>query len=124
MAKDISNIASDLNAKMQEVEKLKRRLPSFIAGAVEKMKDANFSAQGFIENGTAKRWKRRKRETPGTRGKRILHSTGTLQNSVKVKVKGNNVVAGIDLSQVPYAKAHNEGGRMVQYVRAHHRRHY
>lgn len=123
--RDVQKMAEDLRGKMVEVQKLNKKIPAYVAGAAERMKDANFSAQGFVENGTARpRWKNRKQETGRTRGKRILHGTGTLQNSVKVKALTDKVTVGVDLSTVPYAKVHNDGGRVIQYVRAHTRKHW
>lgn len=87
------------------------------------MKDANFSAQGFVANGKADRWPPRKEETPKSKGKRILHGTGTLQNSVKAQALANHVRVGVDLGKVPYAKIHNEGGAVIQYVKPHTRQH-
>ena len=122
--KDIKELAEDLRKQSAQVKILQRNIPKYIASAADKMKDANFSAQGFIENGTARRWKKRKRETQLSQGKRILHSTGILQESVKSQALSNRVTVGVDLSKVPYAKAHNEGGRIIQHVKPHHRTHY
>lgn len=115
----------NLSLQALQIRKMIREdAPKYFKGAMEKMKDANFSAQGFINNGSAERWKPRKKETHLTKGNRILHGTGILQQSVKVLIKGNDIVAGVDLDKVPYAKAHNEGGRIIQYVKPHHRKHY
>lgn len=122
---DIRKLAEDLRGKSDEVRRLQKRIPRYVAAAAEKMKDANFSAQGFVENGTARpRWKKRKRENHLTRRRRILYGTGNLQNNVKAKVLADRVSVGVDLSKVPYAKIHNEGGQFVQYVKAHIRKHY
>lgn len=116
--KDVQKFADDLRAKMVEVQKLTKKIPDYVAGAAEKMKDANFAAQGFVVGGSARPcWKKRKKESSRTQGKRILHNTGTLQNSVKIKALSDRVTVGVDLSKVPYAKAHNEGGKIIQHVR-------
>lgn len=123
--KDIRKMAEDLRSKSNDVRRLKRKIPAYIAGAAEKIKDASFSAQGFVVNGVARpRWKKRKKETRLTRGRRILHGSGYLQNNVKAKALSGRVSIGVDLSKVPYAKIHNEGGRVVQYVKPHTRRHW
>lgn len=122
---DIRNLASDLRKKLRKVEELKSKIPKYVAGAAEKMKDANFSAQGFVENGNARpRWKKRKRETRLTQGRRILHGNGTMQDSVKVNALSDRIKVGVGLGYVPYAKLHNEGGNIIQQVRAHTRKHY
>lgn len=120
--RDAQKLADDLRRKATEIQKLKKKVPGFVAGAAEKMKDANFSAEGFVVGGSARpRWAKRRRETRRTAGKRILSGTGYMQSNVKVKASPGAVRAGVDLSKVPYAKLHNEGGRVIQFVRAHHR---
>ncbi len=122
---DIRKLVEDFKGRAEEVRRLQKRIPRYVAAAAEKMKDANFSAQGFVENGTTRpRWKKRKRENHLTRGRRILYGNGNLQNNVKAKALADRVSVGVDLSKVPYAKIHNEGGRLVQYVKAHTRKHY
>lgn len=116
--RDIQKFAADMRARAAKFNGFSRKIPVYIAGAAEKMKDANFSAEGFIENGTARpRWKKRKVETTRSKGKWVLFDTGTLQNSVKSKALADRVSVGVDLGKVPYAKAHNEGGRITQHVR-------
>ncbi|MCB6971838.1 MULTISPECIES: phage virion morphogenesis protein [Butyricimonas] len=116
--RDIQKFARDMKVRAVKFNGLSRKVTVYIAGAAEKMKDANFSAEGFISNGvTRSRWKKRHRETSRSRGKRVLFDTGTLQNSVKAKTLAERVSVGVDLTKVPYAKAHNEGGRIIQYVR-------
>ncbi|MGL5683601.1 MAG: phage virion morphogenesis protein [Marinifilaceae bacterium] len=122
--KDFNDISADIKSKMRAVKRIQRQVPIFVAGAAEAMKDANFSAQGFVTNGRASRWQKRRKETQRTEGKRILHSTGTLQNSVQVEAIKNRIHVGVDLNTVPYAQVHNEGGRITQNVRPHHRKHY
>ena len=121
---DIRKLAEDLRSKSDEVRRLQKRIPRYVAAAAEKMKDANFSAQGFVENGSTRpRWKKRKHENPLTRGRRSLYGTGNLQNNVRAKALADRVSVGVDLTKVPYARMHNEGGQFVQYVKAHTRRH-
>ncbi len=109
---------------MQAIKRLIARTPHMVAGAAEKMKDANFSAQGFVNKGKANKWKGRDKETRTSGGKRVLHSTGLLQQSVKTNVRGRVTSIGVDLGKVPYAKAHNEGGNIIQHVKPHHRKDY
>lgn len=122
--KDFQKIAADIKSKMRKVRSIQRQVPDIVASAAEAMKDANFSAQGFVTNGRANRWPKRRKETQRSSGKRILHSTGTLQNSVKTEAIKNRIHVGVDLNTVPYAQVHNEGGRITQNVRPHHRTHY
>lgn len=121
---DIKKLKKDLEQKLKKVRKLQKQIPTYVAGAAEKMKDANFSAEGFVESGVANpKWAKRKKETRKTEGKRILHNTGYMQQNVKAKALSDRVKVGIDTTKVPYAKAHNEGGTLSQYVRAHTRIH-
>lgn len=120
---DYKNLSSDMKRRLREVQRvIERDAPAYFAVAWERMKDANFAAQGFVVRGSASpRWAPRKKETPRTAGKRILFGTGTLQNSVHFTPGKGQVRAWVDLGQVPYAKVHNEGGKVLQNVRPHHR---
>ncbi|MDX9703916.1 MAG: phage virion morphogenesis protein [Candidatus Auribacterota bacterium] len=110
MARDLKFLAEDVKKHSADVGKAISEMPRVIAGAAIKMKDANFSAQGFVENGRAvSPWPKRKSETTRSDGKRILHSTGNMQDSVRKRISGNRISIGIDLGKVPYAHAHNEG---------------
>lgn len=108
MQQDYRKLTLDMQRRAAEVARvIQRDVPAYIAVAWERMKDANFSAQGFVRGGSAApRWDKRKKETPRTSGKRILLTPGAGQ-----------VRAWVDLGKVPYARIHNEGGRVSQYVR-------
>lgn len=123
---DMMNFSADVKKHAAELKRMiDSDVPKFFAGAVERMKDANFSAQGFVINGSASpAWAKRTVETSRSSGKRILHSTGTLQDSVKVLARPGEVRSGVDLGKVPYAQLHNEGGTVQQIVKAHSRKHY
>lgn len=98
------------------------KAPKIVAAAAEKMVHANFSAQGFVQNGSADpKWARRKVESSLTQGKRVLSGTGRLEESVKASSTGNIVTVGVDLGKVPYAKIHNEGGTINATIKAHRR---
>lgn len=122
--RDARLLAADLAKRQAEVKRfLAKDFPMFVAGAAERIKDASFSAQGFVVNGSPRpRWAKRSRETSRSQGKRILHATGILQSSVKAQVQGVNVAIGVDVGLVPYARVLGEGGRIQQYVKPHHRK--
>lgn len=85
--------------------------------AVQWFQDS-FSNQGFT-NASFEPWDKRKNDLDP--GRAILVKTTYLQKSIEVMGdNGNAVIFG---TTVPYAKLHNEGGRLRvnQYVRAHHR---
>jgi len=119
---DLLKLKADLKQKASQMEELKRKIPKYFAIAAEDMAHANFSAQGFVVDGSASpKWKKRKKETSRTQGKRILSGTGYLQENIKAKALESYVKVGVDLSKVPYAQIHNEGGRLTQHVSAHYR---
>lgn len=122
--RDARLLAADLAKRQAEVKRfLAKDFPKFVAGAAERIKDASFSAQGFVVNGSPRpRWAKRSRETSRSQGKRVLHATGILQSSVKAQVQGVNVAIGVDVGLVPYARVLGEGGRIQQYVKPHHRK--
>lgn len=122
---DVLKLREDLLRKATQVRRLNAKIPGYVAGAAEKMKDANFSAEGFVQNSSANpRWPKRKKETKKTSGKKILHGTGYMQNNVKAKAMADRVSVGVDLSKVPYAQVHNEGGELQQRVKTHTRKHH
>jgi phage gpG-like protein len=119
MARDLKFLAEDMRWNAAEVNKMMQDVPRLIAGAAIKMKDANFSAQGFIENGSvATPWPKRKKETVRSTGKRVLHSTSMLRDSVKSRIAGKRISVGVDLAKVPYAQIHNEGGKAGRGLKA------
>lgn len=122
--KDVRLIAADMAKRQAEVERfLAKDFPQLVAGAAERIKDASFRAQGFVVNGSPRpRWAKRSRENNRSRGKRVLHSSGTLQSSVKARAVGQTVRVGVDVGLVPYARVVGEGGRIQQYVKPHHRK--
>ena len=58
--RDLQNMLGDFRRKQAQIEQLVKKLPKYVAGAAEKMKDANFPAQGIVSNGKASKWKKRK----------------------------------------------------------------
>ena len=63
----------------------------------------NFIRQGFFSES----WKRRKYQTEDSRG--ILTKTGDLRKAIRAEIEGNKIVF---LNEMPYAKIHNEGGKI------------
>lgn len=57
--RDLQNMPDDFKRKQAQLNKLAKSIPKYIAGAAEKMKDANFSAQGFVSNGATAKWPKR-----------------------------------------------------------------
>ncbi len=108
-----------LNRLAKEFSRLESVLPTKLGNiAVNFFKDS-FQRQGFIEKNRVEKWKPRK-EWPGMKGRSrgkqraLLVKTGRLRRSIRVTQKGKGfVIVGTD---VPYARAHNEGGEIKQTV--------
>lgn len=110
--KTIEQIQAAVKATMQQ-------LPT-IAGveAVNHFK-AGFRNEGFT-NRTLEKWVPRKKQDAG-RG--ILTKTGRLRRSIKILRKtATSVMVGVNLSEVPYAKVHNDGFKGTVDIKGHTRR--
>jgi len=95
------------------------RLPLLIGNEAVNFSLDNFRRQGFLGN-TMERWPKRKKSwsKKGNNSRNVLISTGRLRRSVRViRATIDAVVIGSD---VPYAKAHNEGLKLgvIQSVKA------
>ena len=113
MASDIENI---LRAKLIRAT---QTLPKVLANeALNWMKD-NFNRQGFPGD-TFESWPKRKNNS--RQGRKILVLTGNLRRSLRiVAITETGFVIGTDL---PYAKAHNDGVNKTVQVQAHTRNKY
>lgn len=84
----------------------------------------SFQKQGFTDQSLMK-WKEVKRRmdppAKGAKGTRAIlkGDTGDLGRSLDHKKSGDGEV--IIFSDLPYSKAHNEGGKLMQNVKPHHR---
>lgn len=63
----------------------------------------NFTREGFFTES----WKRRKYQAEESRG--VLTKTGNLRKSIRSEIEGNKVIF---INEMPYAKIHNEGGKI------------
>jgi phage gpG-like protein len=102
------------------------RLPAMAGNEVVNFALDNFNRQGFLGD-SFQPWRLRKNPTkwgkaPKRNGRAILVDTGQLRRSIRViRTTGDEVVVGTD---VPYARAHNEGLRLdeIQQVKEHQRK--
>lgn len=110
---DLKNIESVLQKKLQTaVGKLPTEL---VNEAVNWTKD-NFSRQGYPDS-TFSRWAPRKISAKRNKGRAILVDTGRLKRSIrKISIGPLSASFGTD---VPYARAHNEGYHGTVNVRSH-----
>lgn len=108
----------NFNEIVKEYQKFRRTLPRVIGQEAVKFAKDNFRRQGFQDNPFQK-WKKRKPGAERNKGRAILVDSGRLKRSVRVtRIVGNLIYIG---SNVPYAKIHNEGGRITGQARV--RRH-
>jgi phage gpG-like protein len=131
--KNLSDLKKDFNQIVKNYNSDAGKLPRIVGDIAVKTIRENFLYQRFDEPGGTK-WKDR---TPGTdksytqgRGKGgkskykrsvfnasnpILIQTGNLRSGIKYIVQGNKIDIGVNLNIVPYAKIHNEGGRIMAW---------
>lgn len=105
--------------KLDRLTKLYPRLPKMAGVVAVNFSKERFRAQNWLNHSTEP-WQARKRKTKGKRG--TLIKSGRLKRSIRlVRVTPNSATIGTD---VPYAKIHNEGGRVnvTQSVSAHSRK--
>lgn len=93
-----------------------KQAPTFASIEAEKFFKRSFLNQGFTDRALVK-WDERKDDTRP--GGAVLTSTGNLRDSIQIAKVSQKQVALIN--GAPYAKIHNEGGRIrvVQYIRPH-----
>ncbi|MDT8412688.1 MAG: phage virion morphogenesis protein [Vicingaceae bacterium] len=93
-----------------------KQAPTFASVEAQKFFKRSFTNQGFTDRALVK-WDERKNDTRP--GGAVLTSTGNLRDSIEIAKVSNKQVVLVNGS--PYAKIHNEGGRIrvVQYIRPH-----
>ena len=116
--KSISDLVREMNQCEQEIAKLDSQMPRILGAKAVKVTRENFETESY--NGV--KWQPRKAKTNRAYDRRgtykgsvynsanpLLRQTGNLFNSIKYVVTGSTIDVGVNLSQVPYAVAHNEG---------------
>lgn len=116
---DFDNTAEDLELFM-------KGLPSYVANTALNFYKDSFERQGYIDK-TYNKWKPRKasKRRDSRPGRAILIDTGRLRRSLDFRL--NRTSRGFEItfiSDVPYAKVHNEGINKSIAVRAHSRKIY
>lgn len=97
---------------------LERRLPTLLGGEAVKFFKGSFRRKGFIDK-TRSKWEARKtkdntRTRKGRKSRSLMIKSGRLRRSIRVTEKTRtHVKIGTD---VPYAKAHNEGEEIKQVI--------
>lgn len=96
-------------------------LPDIVGAEVVNFSKDRFTAQNWRGN-TLVPWKQRAAGAKRNTGRAILIWSGRLRRSIRVTQKTSEMVAvGTD---VPYARAHNQGFKGVVQVKAHDRNRY
>jgi phage gpG-like protein len=102
----------------QDLVKASNQMEAFIAeelptiAAVEwlKLTQRNFDNEGWTEGGATEKWKAR---TTTWQTNKVLTKRALLRNSIRARSEEGKVVIGIDISTIPYAQIHNEGGEIA-----------
>ena len=121
--KSMSDLVNDFRAANAAYAKLTDDLPRIIGHEAVKVVKDNFRLQGYDSGSGVIAWPKRLPSTNKRYDKRysvkgtvfnsaskILVQTGNLKNAVKYFAASHSVTIGVDLSLIPYAKIHNEGG--------------
>jgi phage gpG-like protein len=109
---------SDFLRTLDNLSKTFNKLPAKMGAEAVLFSKERFRQQNWVDDST-KQWKLDKKNVRSrkTRKRGILIKSGRLMRSVrKIHVSRNTIVIGTD---VPYAKAHNEGFKGKVKVKAH-----
>ena len=108
----------NLDGKRAALRQVMITLPRTIGLLAVNFSKDRFRAGGWYDR-TFMPWKTRNGEKRGQSGRAILVKSGRLRRSIRVtSVTSNSVTIGTD---VPYAKAHNEGFKGMVTVKSHKR---
>jgi phage gpG-like protein len=98
---------SQLPAFRDELKRSIERMPMVAGGTAVAFFKENFRRQGFLSDGTVKKWKARNKGAARNKGRALLIDSGTMRRDIRVlTASGMMVVVG---TTVPYAEAHNDG---------------
>lgn len=103
------------NEQMRLTDAVKK-LPKWAGNATLNFYKDSWRREGYITHSFTP-WPKRKKAQKRDRG--ILIKSGALRRSLRMSVSGNTITISTDM---PYAKAHNEGAHIVQKVSARQKR--
>jgi phage gpG-like protein len=111
MGKNLKSLNFDILVKADQ--HLQQNVPKIIGERARRFFELSFANEGFNDRSLTK-WRKRKKETKRSRGKKVLSGTGFLKNSIRrSKTTRRQVV--ISSLGVSYAGFHNDGtGRAPQ----------
>lgn len=123
--KTLDNLLADFRRAREQMDRLDAKLPNIIGVEALKVIDKNFASESYDTGFGKTKWAPRSPATNKSYDKRsgvagsvfnssnkLLEQTGNLHDGIKKKVLGRTVWIGVNLTKVPYAKIHNEGGRI------------
>jgi phage gpG-like protein len=111
----------DFNNKLNGLQKVLKSLPRKVGAQAVVFFKSRFREQAWADNATEP-WKKRKPGAKRNTGRAILIASGRLRRSIRVIASTpSSVTIGTD---VPYARAHNEGFRGTVQVPEHTRNRY
>lgn len=94
--------------KTKALQKLFNEFPKRIGNAYLKHFQNSFHNEGFTD-ATLEKWKPRKKGDKNPKKRNLLVNRGRLIKSIGLKIRGTRVIIS---TAVPYAKIHNEGGKI------------
>ena len=108
--RSLDMMEKDLRRMAQRVKALQAQLPMIGGTLAKKQFQRNFDVEGFIKDGRVNKWKKR---VPSKRQNKVLTDRTVLRNSILARKVSGGFAVGVDLNKVPYAKLHNEGGKVT-----------
>lgn len=110
----------DFRKDQMQLEEIFRNLPAWAANAALNFSKDSWRRGGWIDQ-RFERWPRRKKSLSGAddAGRAVLVKSGRLRRSLRLRVGPTWFEIGTD---VPYARAHNEGAVITQTVTPRQRR--
>lgn len=110
-----------LNAVEKHFKQVLQYAPGMLGNDAVNFFLDSFHRQAWIGN-SVEPWRQRRGNSKRNKGRAILVQSGRLRRSIRITgISGGIVTIGTD---VPYAKAHNEGFRGIVNVKAHKRNQY
>lgn len=109
---------NDFINKLNRMSKAIDRIPAKTGAEATRFFKERFTQESWIDVRTEP-WKKRKRNNSKKRRRGILIKTGRLRRSIRIAYKSTDYL--VIATDVPYAKAHNEGFRGTVTVKAYKR---
>ena len=108
----IDQLLQDFYRHRRQFDEVLRILPTVVGTEGVRLARNNFATgtEGFDDGSSVDKWQLRIPGSPGNQGRPILTKSGNLKDSIRYVLMSNRISIGVNLSEIPYAKLHNEGG--------------